>query len=122
MKIRTLILVGIAGLALSACSTGSTVQYGDSSAKLYKVAQDDTLQDIALEEYGCKSSWIDIYEANTDTIDNANLIYPNQVIRLPLEDEGVVVKSSVSKKVVNEVDKSGSFPENPWDFNVNRRK
>lgn len=81
MKLKTLLTVGIAGLMLSACA--STNMESADSVKLYKVEKDDFLQSISVEEYGCKIGWKTIYEANKDAIDNPNLIYPDQVLRLP---------------------------------------
>jgi nucleoid-associated protein YgaU len=46
----------------------------------YTVQKGDNLSKIA-KRYGLK--WRDIYEANRDRIENPDLIYPDQKLRIP---------------------------------------
>jgi nucleoid-associated protein YgaU len=57
---------------------------GDGSFS-YTVANGDTLWDIASYRviYGNPYQWPLIYKANTDQIDDADLIFPNQVLIIP---------------------------------------
>ena len=71
----------------------SDVQSGSSSTapdagvsetgRSYTVRKGDSLSKIAKREYGDAQEWRRIYEANRNTIDNPDLIYPGQVLRLP---------------------------------------
>jgi nucleoid-associated protein YgaU len=47
------------------------------------VKKGDSLSKIAKREYGDAQQWHRIFEANRDTIKDADLIYPGQVIRIP---------------------------------------
>lgn len=49
----------------------------------YKVKSGDCLWNIAKEFYGNGSYYVAINEANKDIIRNPNLIYPNQVLKIP---------------------------------------
>jgi nucleoid-associated protein YgaU len=60
-------------------STASTPAAG----RTYTVQKGDSLSKIAKREYGDAQSWQRIFEANRDTIQNPDLIYPGQVIRIP---------------------------------------
>ena len=68
----------------------SDVEGGSSSTasnaatgKTYTVKKGDSLSKIAKREYGDAQQWHRIFEANRDTIKDADLIYPGQVIRIP---------------------------------------
>jgi nucleoid-associated protein YgaU len=71
----------------------SDVQSGSSSTapdadiagtgRSYTVQKGDSLSKIAKREYGDAQQWRRIYEANRSTIENPDLIYPGQVIRIP---------------------------------------
>ena len=50
----------------------------------YTVVKGDSLSKIAKRVYGKASLWQKIYEANRDHIDDPDLIYPGQVLRLPV--------------------------------------
>ena len=54
---------------------------GISASETYTVESGDTLSKIA-SHYG--TTWQAIYEANTDTIDDPDMIQVGQVIRIPL--------------------------------------
>ena len=49
----------------------------------YTVVKGDSLSKIAKRVYGKASLWRKIYEANRDHIEDPDLIYPGQVLRLP---------------------------------------
>ncbi|HEV8232194.1 MAG TPA: LysM peptidoglycan-binding domain-containing protein, partial [Thermoanaerobaculia bacterium] len=50
----------------------------------YTVVKGDSLSKIAKQVYGKASLWPKIYEANRDHIKDPDLIYPGQVLRLPV--------------------------------------
>ena len=55
----------------------------------YTVAKGDTLSSIAKSHYGKASAWRSIFEANQDTIEDPDRIFPGQVIKLPsLPEQG----------------------------------
>ena len=49
----------------------------------YTIREGDTLSGIAERQYGDASKWSQIFEANRGVIQNPDLIYPGQTIRLP---------------------------------------
>jgi len=53
---------------------------------LHKVKEKETLSTIAQEYYNDNSMWKVIYRANINTISNPDLIYPNQILRIPRTD------------------------------------
>ena len=53
------------------------------AAKTYTVKKGDSLWAIAAKYYGKGSDYTKIASANTDKINNPNLIYPGQVLTLP---------------------------------------
>jgi nucleoid-associated protein YgaU len=68
----------------------SDVQGGASStapsgqgAQTYTVAKGDTLSKIAKQFYGDAKQWKKIFEANSDSIKNPDLIHPGQVLKIP---------------------------------------
>ncbi|MFC4355303.1 LysM peptidoglycan-binding domain-containing protein [Chryseomicrobium palamuruense] len=54
------------------------------TAKTYKVVRGDTLWAIAKRYYGNGSQYPKIFNANKDKIKNPNLIYPGQVLTIPV--------------------------------------
>jgi nucleoid-associated protein YgaU len=52
-------------------------------AQTYTVVSGDSLSRISKRIYGDASKWKKIYEANTDQIENPDLIYPGQVLKIP---------------------------------------
>ena len=53
--------------------------------RTYTVQRGDSLSKIAKEFYGDASKWRRIYEANRDIIRDPDLIYPDQVFKIPAE-------------------------------------
>ena len=51
----------------------------------YVIKPGDTLSAIAKQFYGKASAYPKIFEANREVIKDANLIYPGQKIRIPIE-------------------------------------
>jgi nucleoid-associated protein YgaU len=51
----------------------------------YIIKKGDTLSAIAKQYYGKASEYPRIFEANREVIKDANLIYPGQKIRIPLD-------------------------------------
>lgn len=52
--------------------------------KTYKVVRGDCLWNITKKYTGKGSRWRELYNLNKDKIKNPNLIYPNQILTLPL--------------------------------------
>ncbi|KRA54207.1 peptidoglycan-binding protein LysM [Pseudoxanthomonas sp. Root65] len=60
----------------------------DSTAEIvgeqtYTIEKGDTLSKIAKEHLGSANAWKQIFEANRDTIEDPDRIFPGQVIKLP---------------------------------------
>jgi nucleoid-associated protein YgaU len=53
------------------------------SGKTYVVVEGDSLSRIAKREYGDANKWRTIYEANKDLINDPDLIYPGQELKVP---------------------------------------
>jgi nucleoid-associated protein YgaU len=53
------------------------------AGKTYVVVEGDSLSKIAKREYGDASKWRTIYEANKDLINDPDLIYPGQELKVP---------------------------------------
>ena len=53
--------------------------------KFYTIQKGDSLSKIAKAEYGDAMKWKALHKANEGIIDDPNLIYPGQVIRIPEE-------------------------------------
>ena len=51
--------------------------------RTYTVVEGDTLSGIAKRLYGEASRWKRIYDANRDVIDDPDLIYPGQNLKIP---------------------------------------
>ena len=72
----------------------SDVQSGSSSTarpappppkveQTYTVVSGDSLSKIAKKFYGDANKWRKIFEANKDTIENPDRIFPGQVLKIP---------------------------------------
>jgi nucleoid-associated protein YgaU len=63
----------------------SDVEGGSSSTapRTHTVVKGDTLSKLAKQYYGSAGQWRRIYEANKDTIENPDLIYPGQTFKIP---------------------------------------
>ena len=62
-----------------------TVQVEDPEPepRFYTVEKGDSLSKIAKEVYGDFKKWEELFEANKEVIENPDLIYPGQQIRIP---------------------------------------
>jgi nucleoid-associated protein YgaU len=56
---------------------------GASTSKTYTVQKGDTLSKIAKHHYGDANEWRKIFEANQDIINDPDLIYPGQELKIP---------------------------------------
>jgi len=88
MKIRNLVIAGIGCLLLQACAANnatmeSTTDCSTTGVSYYTVQEGENLMSIADREYGSRTQWQRIYEANKTTINDPALIYPGQKIVLP---------------------------------------
>jgi nucleoid-associated protein YgaU len=70
----------------SSASTSPAAEPAPSApfgGRSYVVVKGDSLSNIAMREYGKAAEWRRIYEANRDVIENPDLIYPGQELRIP---------------------------------------
>ena len=51
--------------------------------RFYTIKSGDSLSKIAKEIYGDYKKWEDLFAANKEVIENPDLIYPGQTIRIP---------------------------------------
>ena len=69
-------------------SGSSTVQGGGSTGEqTYTVEKGDTLSHIAKQFYGKANRWQAIFAANRDQLDDADKIFPGQVLKIPAPTE-----------------------------------
>jgi nucleoid-associated protein YgaU len=54
-----------------------------TTERTYTVVEGDTLSGIAKRLYGEANKWKRIYDANRDVIDDPDLIYPGQDLKIP---------------------------------------
>ena len=59
---------------------------GGGGQQTYVVEKGDNLSSISKRFYGKSKFWKQIFDANRDTIENPDLIYPGQSIKLPAID------------------------------------
>lgn len=64
----------------------STEEVLGGSSRTYTIEKGDTLSGIAQRFYGKAKYWRQIHEANRDTIDNPDRVFPGQTITLPAID------------------------------------
>lgn len=57
----------------------------EAKVEYYEIQSGDTLSKIAKKYYGDAGSYPRIFEANREVIKDANLIYPGQKIRIPMD-------------------------------------
>lgn len=58
----------------------------EPEAVMYTVQSGDSLSKIALAHYGDAMKYMVIFEANKPLLENPDLIYPGQVLRIPQQD------------------------------------
>jgi len=61
----------------------------------YTVQENDTLQKISQEFYGTTRKWLDIYQANQDTLEGPDQIKPGQVLRIPEATVSIIEEESL---------------------------
>jgi nucleoid-associated protein YgaU len=64
-------------------SSSTAPQANTATARTYTVKKGDSLSKIAKREYGDPQQWHRIFEANRDTVNDPDRIFPGQVLRLP---------------------------------------
>ena len=69
------------GSTTAPAATQPTNTIGSSTT--YIVVKGDSLSKIAKREYGDANKWRTIYEANKDLINDPDLIYPGQELKIP---------------------------------------
>jgi nucleoid-associated protein YgaU len=62
---------------------GPSIKPGYTSYTSYEVVAGDTLSGIAEQFYGTQGDWPVVFAANRDIIDDPDLIFPGQVLRIP---------------------------------------
>lgn len=67
-------------------SVTSTEEMIGGQERTYTIEKGDTLSAVSQRFYGKAKFWRQIFEANQDTLDNPDRIFPGQVIRLPAID------------------------------------
>lgn len=66
-----------------ASSTAKETPESEPQQQTYTVKRGDSLSKIAKSLYGDASKWRRIFEANRDIIKDPDLIYPDQVLKIP---------------------------------------
>jgi nucleoid-associated protein YgaU len=64
-------------------SASSSTAPSPATERTYTVVRGDSLSKIAKRFYGKANDWKRIFEANKDVIENPDLIYPGQVLKIP---------------------------------------
>ncbi len=64
----------------------ATAEASEPEPTFYTIKKGDSLSKIAKNEYGDGGKWRELYNANREIIDNPDLIYPGQRIRIPALD------------------------------------
>lgn len=59
------------------------VEGGEETPRRYTVVAGDTLTRISRKVYGTESRWMDIYQANRDTLSSPNALQVGQELRIP---------------------------------------
>ncbi|MEF2155179.1 LysM peptidoglycan-binding domain-containing protein [Luteimonas sp. FXH3W] len=67
--------------------TGGSGAGGGAGEQTYTVEKGDTLSGISKQFYGSANHWRDIFEANTDQLENPDKIFPGQVLKIPARAE-----------------------------------
>jgi nucleoid-associated protein YgaU len=70
---------GGSSTAPTATQPTSTIDF----SRTYVVVKGDSLSKIAKREYGDANKWRTIYEANKELINDPDLIYPGQELKIP---------------------------------------
>jgi nucleoid-associated protein YgaU len=84
----------------------------------YAVKAGDTLRSIAQGFYGDENQWPRIFNANRDQIDDPNLIFPGQILRIPTDELYTVKAGDTLRSIAQQF----YGDENQWPriFDENR--
>jgi len=82
---KAVLLAGNVQGVSSVNTDGLTYPPPKEKVEYYIIKKGDTLSAIAKQYYGKASLYPRIFEANREVIKDANLIYPGQKIRIPLD-------------------------------------
>lgn len=81
-KEKVVLVVGNTN-GIAAVDDQMTVEHIEPEAQFYTVIKGDTLGKIAKQYYGNAMKYPIIFEANKPMLENPDLIYPGQVLRIP---------------------------------------
>ncbi len=62
---------------------GGSADAAPAAGRTYTVVSGDTLVRISQKVYDTQGRWMDIFQANRDTLDSPNALRPGQVLRIP---------------------------------------
>jgi hypothetical protein len=82
------------GLLLALVVTAGSVGHASAQERTHTVVRGNTLWDLAAAVYGDPFRWPRIFEANRDRVQDPDLIFPGQVLRIPMAD-GTVTEVTV---------------------------
>ncbi len=82
---KAILLAGNVEGVASVDSTHLHFPAPEPEPRFYTIQSGDSLSKIAKEVYGDASKWQTLFEANREVIENPDLIYPGQQIRIPEE-------------------------------------
>jgi LysM repeat protein len=82
--------------ASTAKAVKATLDAVTTSDRTYEVQSGDTLSGIADRFYGSYGDWQWLYEQNTATVSDPNLIYPGQVLQVPYGVSGSASQGSAA--------------------------
>jgi hypothetical protein len=82
-------------LTMFALTGGFAADLG-AQERTHTVVRGNTLWDLSAAVYGDPFRWPSIWEANRDRVDNPHLIFPGQVLRIPMGDGTVTEVTVVS--------------------------
>jgi|SRR5690606_6388413 len=75
------------GNVASGAASTAAVPVDEVTLRTYTVVKGDSLSKIARRELGSANRWRELFEANRDQLDNPDLIFPGQVLKLPAASE-----------------------------------